>query len=335
LQLIVADGQSKSIVFAQQAERLISEEKVSVIFGCWSSRARRAVKTVVEAHQHLLFYPLRYEGLEQSPNIIYTGSVPNQLIIPAARWALNKFGKRVYLIGSDYIFPHTANQIINDFIRITNGQLLAERYIASSEQNINQIMNEIEQLKPDIIMNTIAGNQNLVFFQALARSSQSATPVFSFNLTEQEIYHPQLTLIKNHYLAWSYFQSLANIENRQFVDRYRKQFGRYRVTSDPIEAAYFDVYLWAQAVNEAKSISPDQVNITILRQSYHAPSGIVSIDRKTRHTWKMLRIAQIQPNRQIKIVYSSQYPLRPEPFPGYRHQNDWHKLLTTLINHQK
>lgn len=155
LEMIVADGQSDPAIFAKEAERLITQENVSVIFGCWTSASRKAVKSVVEKYNHLLLYPVQYEGLEQSPNIIYTGSAPNQQIIPAIRWALKNLGKRVYLIGSDYIFPRTANRIMRDFIRVDNAQLLAERYFSLGSQDVAEIISEIEKIKPDVILNTI------------------------------------------------------------------------------------------------------------------------------------------------------------------------------------
>ena len=124
LEMVIADGKSDPNVFAKEAERLITQENVRVIFGCWTSASRKAVKPIVEKYNHLLFYPVQYEGLEQSPNIIYTGSAPNQQIVPAVRWALKNLGQRIYLIGSDYIFPHTANRIMMDFIRVADGKLL-------------------------------------------------------------------------------------------------------------------------------------------------------------------------------------------------------------------
>jgi urea transport system substrate-binding protein len=129
VELVVADGRSDPAVFVAEAERLIVEEKIDALFACWTSACRKAVKPVVERYGHLMFYPVQYEGLEQSPNIVYTGSVPNQQIIPGTRWALDAFGKRVYLIGSDYIFPRAANRIVHDLIAAADGRVLGERYL--------------------------------------------------------------------------------------------------------------------------------------------------------------------------------------------------------------
>lgn len=329
LEMVIADGKSDPATFAKEAERLITQEKVSVIFGCWTSASRKAVKPIVEKYNHLLFYPVQYEGLEQSPNIIYTGSAPNQQIVPATRWALKNLGKRVYLLGSDYIFPHTANRIIADFIHVADGTVLAERYLPLDSDAVDDVVREIEKLKPDVILNTINGNCNAYFFKALSQSSVKETPVLSFSIAENELTH--YPTLATHFAAWSYFQSIDSPTNQKFIENYRQLVGnKNRVTSDPIEAAYFSVYLWAQAAREARSIAPENVNVTILQQSFHAPSGIISIDKRTRHTWKMLRIGQAQANGQFNEIYNSQFPIRPDPFPDYHSKSEWDDIVSSL-----
>jgi urea transport system substrate-binding protein len=331
LEMVIADGKSTPEIFATEAERLITQEKVSVIFGCWTSASRKAVKPIVEKYNHLLFYPVQYEGLEQSPNIIYTGSAPNQQIIPAIRWALKNLGKRVYLLGSDYIFPRTANRIMADFIRVDNAQLLAERYFPLGSQDVANIISEIETIKPDVILNTINGDTNAAFFQALSQSNAKEMPVLSFSIAENEI--KNYAFLKNHYAAWSYFQSIDTPENQKFITNYQHTSGdATRVTSDPIEAAYVSVHLWAKAANEIKSFEPEKVNMSVIKQSFQAPSGIISIDAKTRHTWKMLRIGQAQENGQFKEIYHSKLPIRPTPFPDYHSHAEWDEIITSLKN---
>jgi len=329
LEMVVADGKSDPAIFATEAERLITQEKVNVIFGCWTSASRKAVKPIVEKYNHTLFYPVQYEGLEQSPNIIYTGSAPNQQIIPAIRWVLKNLGKRVYLIGSDYIFPRTANRIMTDFIRVDNAQLLAERYFSLGSQDVTNVVAEIEKLKPDVILNTINGDTNVAFFQALSQSSAKDTPVLSFSVAENEL--KNYPVLKNHYAAWSYFQSIETPENQRFIYDYQQlTHDKNRVTSDPIEAAYIGVHLWAQAANESKSVEPEKVNASVTKQSFHAPSGIISIDSKTRHTWKMFRIGQAQENGQFKEIYHSNFPIRPAPFPDYHSHFEWNEIVAAL-----
>ena len=326
LEMVVADGQSDPAVFAREAERLISQEKVSVLFGCWTSASRKAVKPIVEQYQHLLFYPVQYEGLEQSPNIIYMGSAPNQQIIPGTYWALKNLGKRVYLLGSDYVFPRTANRIIRDIVRAAGGLVLAERYLPLGGRDMAVTVEDIQRLKPDVILNTINGDSTIIFFQALQATDAKNIPILSFRISEVELAnHPELSL-NAHYAVWSYFQSLVSANNRRFVADFKRLFGDQRVTGDPVEAAYAGVHLWAQAAQDIGSVDPDRVNNAVLQQSFDAPSGIISVDKATRHVWKKVRIGQTLPDGQFKELQASPYPLRPEPFPSYRSNAEWQKI---------
>lgn len=330
LEMVVADGQSDAAVFAREAERLITQEKVSVIFGCWTSSSRKAVKPIVEKYRHLLFYPVQYEGLEQSPNIIYTGSAPNQQIIPGTYWALENLGKRVYLLGSDYVFPRTANYIIRDIVRVAGGRVLAERYLPLGSSDVAGIVEEIRRLKPDVILNTINGDSIFDFLQALQTTDANNIPVVSFSVAEGELAnHPELSL-NAHYAVWSYFQSLDTANNRRFVADFKRLFGTYRATGDPIEATYVDVYLWAQAVQDVNSVEPEPVNNAVLLQSFDAPSGIISVDRNSRHVWKRVRIGKARPDGQFEELQSSPYPLRPEPFPSYRSNAEWQQVADEI-----
>lgn len=328
VELVLVDGRSDWGFFANEAERLITETKVSALFGCWTSACRKAVKPIVEHHRHLLFYPVQYEGMEQSPNIVYTGSAPNQQIIPATRWAFEHFGKRVVLIGSDYVFPRVANQIIRDLASATDTHILAEHYIPLGNPPDEALIEDILRLKPDLILNTLNGDSNLSFFRALRDARIDTVPVLSFSISEVELatigkeaFHPA------HYAAWSYFQSLPTEANRRFVNNFKTRFGADRVTSDPIEAAYVSVKLWAHAVNEIGTDEPEHVNHAIGRQSIAGPSGIIAIDAGTRHLWKFFRIGRAGEDGQLTQIIASEAPVRPTPFPGYRSVADWLSLL--------
>lgn len=328
LEMVIADGRSDDRVFAVQAERLISVEHVSVLFACWTSSCRKAVKPIVEKHHSLMFYPLQYEGLEQSPNIFYTGSTPNQQIIPGTRWALDNLGKRVYLLGSDYIFPHTANLLIRDLLLAGRGTLLAERYRPLGSREFASIIEELRQTKPDVVLNTLNGDSNFSFFRALHAAGLNDLPVMSFSIAEVELqamgrgaFHP------NHYAVWDYFESLPGEANRRFVADFKARYGADRVTSDPIESAYVGVRLWAQAVRDADTPEPEQVNRTMLHQSIAAPSGIAATDPRTRHLWKWVRIGKARADGQFDLVWDSGIAVRPTPYPGYRTPSEWQKLL--------
>lgn len=329
VEMVVVDGRSDDGVFAAEAERLIVSDKVSALFACWTSTCRKAVKPVVEKHRHLMFYPLQYEGLEQSPAIYYTGSAPNQQIIPGTRWAMDALGKRVYLLGSDYLFPRAANLIIRDLVKADRGVVLAERYRPLGAIDFSAVIAEIRALKPDVVLNTVNGDSNTHFFRALHEASLGAIPVVSFSLAEEglkaigpEAFHPK------HYAVWSYFQSLPGDANRRFVAAFQQRYGAGRVTSDPIEAVYVGVRLWAHAVRDAGTDEPEQVNRAMLQQSTDAPSGITAVDRGTRHLWKQVRIGKARTDGQFELVWNSGDALRPDPFPDYRSQFEWQRLAT-------
>lgn len=332
LEMRVVDSRSDPQLAAAEAERLIVEEGVSALFACWTSECRKAVKPVVEKHRHILFYPVQYEGLEQSPNIIYTGSAPNQQIVPGAYWAMKSLGKRVYLIGSDYIFPRLANRIIADLVKASGAQLLAERCRPLGSTDFSEVAQEILSLRPDLVFNTVNGESNVHLFRALRAAGLSSQAVVSFSIAEGELHlMPELRL-PNHYAVWSYFQNIGSEDNRRFVAAYQQRFGSDRPTSDPIEAAYIGVRLWAQAVQEAGSEQPDQINHVVLRQSIEAPSGILAVDPGTRHLWKSMKIGKVNADGGFDIVYSSKWPLRPTPFLLYRTRREWLDLVNNLGN---
>lgn len=327
VEIVVADGKSDPKVFAAEAERLIEKEHVSVLFGCWTSASRKAVKPVIEKYRHLLFYPVQYEGMEQSANIMYTGAAPNQQIVPGTRWATQAFGQRVYLVGSDYVFPRTANIIIGDLINASGGKILGERYLPLGSADVDAIIKDIAQEKPDVVLNTLNGDSNAVFFSALVKAGLSDLPLVSFSVEESGMQAWNGGQLTRHYGVWSYFQSLPGEGNQRFVTAYKTRFGAERVISDPAEAAYVGVNLWAKAVQDVNSSEPGRVNPALLRQSIKSPSGIAAVDADTRHLWKMMRVGKVHPDGQFEQVFTSSVPLRPNPWPGYRSRDAWQVLL--------
>lgn len=329
---VIADGRSDPAHFAAEAEQLIAQEKVSVIFGCWTSASRKAVKPVFERHGHLLFYPVQYEGLEQSPNIVYTGAAPNQQVMPAVSYCLEHLGPRVFLVGSDYVFPRTANTIIKDQVKALGGEVVGERYLPLGSDRVEGIVAEIAAARPDVILNTINGDSNVAFFKALraAGVTPDRIPTMSFSIGEPELLQMDRAAMAGDYAAWNYFQSVDSGDNRKFIAAFRAWNGADSPTSDPAEAAWFGVHLWAQAVREAGSPEPQAVRKAIRGQGLHAPEGLVYIDGSTQHTWKFVRIGRIRPDGQFDIVWSSRKPVRPLPFPIFRTRREWENYLENL-----
>ena len=330
LETVIVDGRSDTAYSAKAAERLIVEEKVDVIFGCWTSSCRKALKPIVEKHNHLLFYPVQYEGLEQSPNIIYTGAAPNQQIIPGVIWALNNLGRRVYLLGSDYIFPHTANFIIRDIARVKNASIVAERYRPLGSDDFEKVIEEIKKLKPDVILNTINGDSNQHFFFQKHEAGLDGIPVLSFSVTEAELLAMPSASIDSHYAAQSYFQSIDSPVNKEFVERIKQKFGNRQVIGDPMEASYIGFKLWAQAVRSAGSIDPGMVLKTIKEQTLNAPEGVVSVDRSNKHLRKNVRVGRAKVNGQFDIVWKLDHAVRPVPFPSYRSRAEWQTICKQI-----
>lgn len=335
LEAVVADCRSDDAYCGQQAERLITEEKVSVLFGCWTSLCRKTVKAVVENHHHLLFYPVQYEGLEHSPNIIYTGSVPNQQIIPATTWALQKLGKRVYLVGSNDIFPRIANLIIKDQLAAQGGALAGERYLQPGSSAMDALVQDIVRQRPQVVLSTISGDSNAQFFAALKRAGLGNLPIISFSVAEAGMKTWGGAGLTQHYAARSYFESLPGEANRRFVAAYRARFGADQTTSERMEDSYIGVYLWGQAAREAGSAEPGQVQRCILRQTLNAPEGMVAVDQQSRHLWKTPRIGKVRRDGQFDIVWEAPQALEPSPFPRYRQVEEWQNLLQIAEGQQR
>ncbi len=319
IEMIVVDCRSDNAYCAQQAERLILEEDVQALFGCWTSACRKEVKKVVEKHHHLLFYPLQYEGLEQSPDIIYTGAVPNQQLIPMVTWAMQQYGKRVYFIGSDYVFPHTAYRIAEKLLYAQGGQLLAERYVPLGEKNLNAIVGEIATLHPDFVINALNGDSNQYFFGALNQAGIRAQdiPVFSTSIAEVEMMKIDPQFMTGHYAAWNYFQSVDSAANQAFIERFHQRFGSQRVLDDPMESAYIGVNLWVNAIRQAGTLDMPSIKSALLQQTLAAPEGIVAVDAKNRHLWKNVRIGRVRGNGQFDIVWESGRIVAPAPYPFF------------------
>ncbi len=329
---IVVDGQSDEERFAALADQLIHEDQVSVLFGCWTSASRKHVKPVVEGADHLLFYPVQYEGLEQSSNIIYTGAAPNQQIIPAVKWSFDHLGKKFFLIGSDYVFPRTANAIIKAQVNALGGEIVGEYYLPLGAHEVAEAVQAIVQAQPDVILNTINGDTNETFFTSLRAAGVSAdtTPTMSFSIAEDELSTLGPKNLEGDYAVRNYFQSIDTEENRGFVKRFQARYGAHRVTDDPMEAGYFGVYLWAQAVEAAGSDQPSLVRRALADRSVLAPEGIVSVDGATNHTWKTVRVGQIQRDGQFTILWTSDHAIQAVPYPPYRSQTEWEDFLHRL-----
>jgi urea transport system substrate-binding protein len=330
---VVADGRSDWPTFAAEAERLITRENVSVIIGCWTSASRKSVKPVVEKQSHLLIYPMAYEGLEQSPNIVYTGAAANQQVIPAVKWTYDQLKARKYfLVGSDYVWPHCVNAIVKDTLQALGGEVVGEAYITFDSAQVADVTSRIKRSGADVILNSLAGASNVPFYKALAAAGvgPSRIPVLAFGIAEDELRKLPVADMVGDYAAWNYFQSIDRVENRLFVERFRARYGQDRVVGDVMASAYNSVILWSQAVLEGQTDEVARVRRLMLHQSFDAPEGIVSIDAETNHTWRPVSIGRIRGDGQFDIAWTSAKSVRPIPYPLSRTHAQWDRFLAEL-----
>lgn len=328
---VVVDGKSDRSTFASEAERLIRDESVSVLFGTWTSEHRKAVKSVVEENDALLFYPLQYEGLEQSPNIVYLGSTPNQQIIPAVEWCHRFIGPRMFLIGSDYVFPRIANAIISDELAEFGVDPVGEEYVPLGGTNFDMIVQKILQARPDVILNTVNGDSNQALFGALRKAgiSSEVIPVMSFSIGEPEIQRLGPEELAGNYSAWSYFQSIDTSINRDFLDAFQSRSGADLVIGDPMEATHLGVHLWASAVENSGSVDPEDVRLAMHGKNFSSARGSVRVDGNNQHLWQAARIGRVKEDGQFEIVWESDI-LPPVNFPASRERSEWEQLLESL-----
>jgi urea transport system substrate-binding protein len=329
IEVFELDGKSDDTTFARDARILIYKDKVSVIFGCWTSACRKTVEPIVEQAHNVLFYPLQYEGLEDSPNVVYLGAAPNQQIIPAVKWFLDNVGARFYLIGSDYIFPRAANAIVKDYLRLYGGKVVGEAYVPLGGADFTGIVRQIKRDHPSVIFNTVNGASNIALFTALhdAHITAAHIPVVSFSIAEQEVKEISEDIgtdaLVGNYAVWNYFASLDTPQNLAFVKEFHARFGQGCSPDDPVEAAYIGVRLWGEAVRDAGSANPMRVLGQIGSESYDAPEGMVYVDDENHHLWKTTRIGQIMANGQFNVIWESEAILHPVPFPPTRTTAQW------------
>jgi urea transport system substrate-binding protein len=334
LEPVVKDGRSRTDIFKKRTKTLLNEDKVDVIFGVWTSADRKAVVPIVEQSNALLLYPLQYEGNESSPNVVYSGSTPNQQILPALDWFASEAGgnrRRVFLIGSDYVYPRTANYIVRKYLESKSMSVVGEIYLPLGHQDFSAAMDAILKSDADLVLNTINGDSNAHFFRELhARVAQpEKLPVVSTSVGEYELRLIPPEAVAGHYSAWSYFQSIDTKANREFIQAFQANYGDDRVVDDPMEAAYTQVYLWKAAVEKAGTTEPGAVRKALQSGlEFDAPGGKVRLDPRNQHLYKRFRLGRARLDRQFDIVFESSDWIAPDPYPAFAFPDwncDWTK----------
>ncbi len=318
IEAVVEDGASDWPTFAEKARKLIDQDKVVTIFGCWTSASRKAVLPVFEEKNHMLWYPVQYEGQECSKNIFYTGAAPNQQIEPAVDWLLENKGKNFFLVGSDYVFPRTANTIIKEQLKAKGGTTVGEDYLPLGNTEVTPIITKLRAALPNggVIFNSLNGDSNVAFFKQIqaAGLNPDKYPVMSVSIAEEEVKQIGVDYLKGHYAAWNYFQTVDTPANKKFVEAFKAEYGADRVTNDPMEAAYIMVYLWKQAVESAGTADDlEKVRMSAVEQEFDAPEGKVKM-YPNHHISKTVRIGEVRDDGLFNIVSSTDGPVAPIPW---------------------
>ncbi|EXG82521.1 urea ABC transporter substrate-binding protein [Cryptosporangium arvum] len=323
IQYVQEDGATDWPTFAEKTEKLLTQDCVAAIFGGWTSSSRKAVKPVVEKHNGLFFYPVQYEGLESSKNIYYTGATTNQQIIPAMDFLKSRGVKTLFLAGSDYVFPRTANAIIKLYAAKLGIKIVGEEYVPLDKDDWTSQVAKIVKAKPDFIFNTINGSSNVGFVKAYYDAGLTAakTPIISVSIAEEEA--PAMGHeVTGHFASWNYFQSLKTPTNPKFIKSWQAYPNSSGVTSDPMEAAYISLYLYKSLVEKAGSFDVDAVNDAAKKNTitFDAPEGTVTLDGENHHISKPGHIGQINAQNQFTVVWASDKFIEPDP---YLEKYDW------------
>ena len=314
----IEDGASDPATFAEKAKKLVQSDKVPVVFGCWTSSSRKAVRPVFKDSAALLFYPVQYEGLEMDANIYYIGATTNQQIVPSVEYLLKENKKNFFLLGSDYVFPRTANGIIKAQLAASGGKTLGEEYVPLSggSNDFSTVIAKIKSTNADVVYNTLNGDSNVAFFKQLKAAGLGADKLttLSVSIAEEEAKAIGGDLMAGHLVAWNYYQTTKGAANEKFVAAYKAKYGAGRVTADPLEAGYVGVHLWALAANKAKSVEVKAVRAALAGLEFEAPEGKVKVNAKNNHISKTVRVGKIRADALIDEVYATPAPVEPDPY---------------------
>lgn len=340
LEPVIVDPASNWPLFAEKAKQLIDQDKVAVVFGCWTSVSRKSVLPVFEEKNALLFYPVQYEGEELSKNVFYTGAAPNQQAILAVEYLMSKAGggaKRFVLLGTDYVYPRTTNKILRAFLH-SKGVAdtdIVETYTPFGHADYQTIVADIKKFSAGgktAVISTINGDSNVPFYKELGNAGLKAkdVPVIAFSVGEEELRGVDTKPLVGHLAAWNYFMSIKGPANAEFIKKWSayaksKNIAGHKdkpLTNDPMEATYIGINMWAQAVKKANSTDTDKVIAAMAGQTFPAPSGITSkMDEKNHHLWKSVFIGEIRADGQFQVVWNTPAPVRAQPWSPYIPEN--------------
>ena len=342
LEAVVVDPASNWPLFAEKARELIQKDKVSAIFGCWTSVSRKSVLPVVEELNSILFYPVQYEGEESSKNVFYTGAAPNQQAIPAVDYLIKQGIKRWALIGTDYVYPRTANKVLEAYLKSKGfkSEDIMVNYTPFGHSDWQSIVSDIKKFgtagKKAAVVSTINGDANVPFYKELASQGISAKdiPVVAFSVGEEELTGIDTKPLVGHLAAWNYFESVDSEINDEFIDKWHKfTKNEDRVTNDPMEATYIGFNMWVKAVEKAGTTDSEAVQEALIGVAVPNLSGSVATMMPNHHITKPIFIGEIQDDGQFQIVDKTPTTVVADEWSDYLEGSkdliaDWRKPLS-------
>lgn len=314
---VVYDPKSDADEYRRLATRMMQEDDVTVIFGCSTSSSRKAVLPVIERNNALLWYCSIYEGFEYSPNVIYTGAVPNQNSMQLAAWLLRHCGRRFFLVGADYIYPRESNRIMRDMVEQHGGEIVEEAYLPSDPDPaaLEAIVEEITTVKPDVVFSTLIGRGARAFYKLYRERGldPARIPIASLTMTEGETRMIGPDLCGGHIVSASYVNTLNNDSNRRFLKSWQARFGD-QPASMWSEMAYNQVHLFALALARTRSLDTAKLVNTVHEVEFDSPEGLLRIDSTNNHAILIPRIAVCRPDGAFDVVWESSSPVKPDPY---------------------
>ena len=327
------DCQSDPTVSATEARRLGVDEKAAALFGTWTSECRKAVVPVVAEQSSLLFFPGNFEGIEESPRVVYTGGAANQSIPPAVRWAFDSLeARKFFVVGMEEVWSRGSSEIAKDAVRAAGAEVVGEHYVPGAAADPARIVEAIGQAKPDVVLNFLYGEINPPFYAAMRKAGLGSDklPVIAFGFSEDESRQFAPADVIGQYAAWNYFQSVPRQRNLDFVKKFRARWGQERLVGDSMVAAYNSIKFWAMAVAEVGGPDVGAVLDNLDRQSMDAPDGIITIDSDSRAAWRPFHLGRFGPDGQFQIIHSILKPIRPVIYVGTRSEEQWRAFLGDL-----
>jgi branched-chain amino acid transport system substrate-binding protein len=318
IQPVIYDPSSEAPAFGRLAKRLMVEDGVTAIFGCYTSSSRRAVLPVVERLNGLLWYPTIYEGFEFSRNVVYTGAAPNQNSVALCRFLMEQYGSRFYFVGSNYIYPHESNRIMRELVKHSGGEVVGERYVnlRADRRDFISVMQDVRQMQPDVVFSTVVGNGTVLLYQTYADFGFDAKtmPIASLTTTEAEIQAMGYDVGEGHITAAPYFHGLGTEKSSSFVSLFRKRYGDDQLTNMCLEAAYFQVHVFAKALEQVNSLETDLLRSAVLGSEFDAPQGRISINPNCGHADLWTRIGRSNRFGQFDVLYQSKSRVSADPY---------------------